>query len=122
MCCFFRAAEQNPVLATARKITRAQMRGMATMAATTASSTVRDSQIVVTPASALVEMGGSGRVHKEEAEGSSTLQSVFNTVNLLLGLGLLSLPYAMRVSHFKPEACVLLFCFYDEYLQSFLLL
>ncbi|KAJ3209030.1 hypothetical protein HDU67_006415 [Dinochytrium kinnereticum] len=33
----------------------------------------------VTAASALVEMGGSGKVHKEEAEGSSTLQSVFNT-------------------------------------------
>ncbi|KAJ3316227.1 hypothetical protein HDU76_001961 [Blyttiomyces sp. JEL0837] len=88
------------MLKSARQLTRAQLRGMATMAATTATGGHRDS--IVTPAAALVEMGGSGKVHSEEAEGSSTSQSIFNTVNLLLGLGLLSLPYALRCGGWLP--------------------
>ncbi|KAI9362429.1 transmembrane amino acid transporter protein-domain-containing protein [Zopfochytrium polystomum] len=92
-----------PVLRGARRTARAQMRGMATIAA--AAATNRDSP--VTPASALVEMGGSSRLHDEEMSGSSTAQSIFNTVNILLGLGLLSLPYALRCGGWIPGLLML---------------
>ncbi|KAJ3098246.1 hypothetical protein HDU97_004168 [Phlyctochytrium planicorne] len=142
----FEAARRNSILMTARQISRAQMRNIASITATTAttliaplvddsgppgstygslgssSATLADPssstnhqntsmppprEDIVTPASALVEMGGSGKVHKEEAEGSSTLQTIFNTVNLLLGLGLLSLPYAMRCGGWIPGLLIL---------------
>ncbi|KAI8839618.1 transmembrane amino acid transporter protein-domain-containing protein [Chytridium lagenaria] len=41
-------------------------------------------------------------------EGSSTMQSIFNTVNLLLGLGLLSLPYALRCGGWIPGLTILI--------------
>ncbi|KAJ3109995.1 hypothetical protein HDU96_006995 [Phlyctochytrium bullatum] len=176
-----RAARRNTVLATARQISRAQMRGVATMAAATTSIALRPHEAdllgvpgsvppapsstpgshygssygatasgadallassfpgsvasagvgpshvdeeamggefggvpptapqAVTPASALVEMGESGKMHVEEAEGSSTMQSIFNTVNLLLGLGLLSLPYALRCGGWIPGFAILAF-------------
>ncbi|KAJ3155788.1 hypothetical protein HK101_001531, partial [Irineochytrium annulatum] len=103
-----RAARRSSMFATARKITRAQMRGMATMAAAAATVPAGGEELMVTPASALVELGGSGKVHVEEEEGSSTLQSIFNTVNLLLGLGLLSLPYAMRCGGWIPTLGLLI--------------
>ncbi|KAJ3172298.1 hypothetical protein HK101_011187, partial [Irineochytrium annulatum] len=114
-----RAAKRKSVFAAARQVTRAQMRGVATLAAATTKGEGLDR---VTPASALVELGGSGRVHAEEAEGSSTWQSILTTVNLLLGLGSLSLPYAVRCGGWIPTFGILIFTAsvtgYSAYLLS----
>ncbi|KAJ3121397.1 hypothetical protein HK098_003737 [Nowakowskiella sp. JEL0407] len=54
------------------------------------------------------EVTGSTEIDLDDQEGSTVSQSVFNCVNLLVGIGFLSLPFALRSGGWIPGLMVLI--------------